>query len=97
MLASLRDTSVGEFVSSAALGGGKGLEEAEPADEVGEEGGEDPHRMYFVLSFVLSLVRLLLLRGAGEQEIRVFHCDGRAEDRRSRTEVGLYLSLFVTL
>ena len=57
VLAFLRETKVGEFVTLAALGGEREVEE-EPADE-GEEWGPGLLRRY--LSFVFSLVRLLSL------------------------------------
>ena len=54
VLTFLRDTRVGEFVSLEALGGGCGLEEAEPV--AAEEDGF-PLRTLF--SFVLSVVLFL--------------------------------------
>ena len=66
VLAFLRDTNVGKFVSLAALGGGAGVE-AEPAAEEGDEGG--PGLLSNVHFLCLSLVRLLSLlesRGAGD-------------------------------
>ena len=76
VLAFLRDTKVGEFVSLAALGGGAGGEEGEPAGEEGEEEGSPPPQNVHFLC--LSLGTFLLFWGAREQEIRQPHCDGRA-------------------
>ena len=66
VLAFLRDTKAGEFVSLAALGGGAGVE-AESAAEEGDEG--EPGLLSNVYFLCLSLVRLLSLlesRGAGD-------------------------------
>ena len=62
VLTFLRDTIVGEFVSLAALGGERGIED--PVEEEGEEGGQPPHRLY--ISFVISFVILSLSFGGME-------------------------------
>ena len=48
----LQDTKLGEFVSLAALGGGTGVEGAEPAAERERRWGQAARRMY--ISFVFS-------------------------------------------
>lgn len=45
VLAFLRDTRVGEFISLAALGGGREVEEADPVEEEGEELRPPPWRL----------------------------------------------------
>ena len=52
----LRDTKVGEFVSLEALGGGRGVEEADRVEE-GEEEGRAPYvECIFPLSFLSAIL-----------------------------------------